>query len=397
MKILIINAGSSSLKYQLINMENEAEMAKGIAERIGMEGSVLKHTPGEKQRIVINQDLKNHEEAMKLVLDSLIHTEHGVISSMDEINAVGHRAVHGGEKFSTPVIIDEDVIKAMEECIALAPLHNPPNILGIRACQKAMPDKPMVAVFDTAFHQTIPDYAYLYGLPYSDYTELKVRRYGFHGTSHYYLSRRIADNMGKPVEQMKIITCHLGNGASVAAIKYGKSVDTSMGLTPLEGLIMGTRCGDIDAGAVMYLQEKHQFNLQQLNDYLNKKSGVLGLSGLSNDFRDLEAAADAGDEHAALVRYTFSYRIKKYIGAYAAVMDGVDAIAFAGGIGETNPDIRYKALMDMSYMGIKIDPILNETRGDEICISSPDSKVAVWNIPTNEELTIARETLNLVQ
>ncbi len=397
MKILIINAGSSSLKYQLINMENEEEMAKGIAERIGMEGSVLKHTPGEKQRIVINQDLKNHEEAMKLVLDSLIHTEYGVISSMDEINAVGHRAVHGGEKFSTPVIIDEDVIKAMEECIALAPLHNPPNILGIRACQNAMPDKPMVAVFDTAFHQTIPDYAYLYGLPYSDYTELKVRRYGFHGTSHYYLSRRIADNMGKPVEQMKIITCHLGNGASVAAIKYGKSVDTSMGLTPLEGLIMGTRCGDIDAGAVMYLQEKHQFDLQQLNDYLNKKSGVLGLSGLSNDFRDLEAAADAGDEHAALVRYTFSYRIKKYIGAYAAVMDGVDAIAFAGGIGETNPDIRYKALMDMSYMGIKIDPVLNETRGDEICISSPDSKVAVWNIPTNEELTIARETLNLVQ
>ncbi len=397
MNILIINAGSSSLKYQLINMENETVLAKGIAERIGTEGSVLKHTPGNRKRILIEQDMINHEVAIRLVLDTLVNPDYGVIQSMDEIIAVGHRVVHGGDKFSKPAIVDEAVLKTMEECCTLAPLHNRPNLLGIFGCQKAMPGTPMVAVFDTAFHQTVPNYAYLYGVPYSDYTDLKVRRYGFHGTSHFYLSRRIAENIGKPVSKLKIITCHLGNGASIAAVKYGESLDTSMGMTPLEGLIMGTRCGDIDAGAVIYLMDKHKFNLQQLNDYLNKQSGVLGLSDLSCDFRDLEAAAGAGNEMAALVRYTFCYRIKKYIGAYAAVMDGVDAIAFAGGIGETNPDIRWKALADMSYLGIKLDPVPNETRGEEICISTPDSKVAVWVIPTDEEMTIAKETLSLVK
>ncbi|NLT40508.1 MAG: acetate kinase [Clostridiales bacterium] len=397
MNILVINAGSSSLKYQLINMDTEKVIAKGIAERIGAEGSLLKHTPFDRERIIIEQELPNHEVTMQLVLNTLLHPEYGVISGMDEINAVGHRVVHGGEKFSEPVIINDEVMAAIEECASLAPLHNRPNMLGIQACQKAMPGTPMVAVFDTAFHQTVPNYAYLYGIPYSDYKDFKVRRYGFHGTSHYYLSRRVAENIGRPVEELKTITCHLGNGASVAAIEYGKSIDTSMGLTPLEGLIMGTRCGDLDAGAAMYLMDRHNFDIMQLNDYLNKHCGVLGLSGLSSDFRDLEAAAKSGNEQAALVRYIFCYRIKKYIGSYAAIMNGVDAIVFSGGIGESNPDIRYNTVKDMSYLGIEIDPVPNETRGQEICISTPRSKVSVWVIPTDEEMTIAKETLNLIK
>ncbi len=397
MNVLVINAGSSSIKYQLINMENTKLLAKGIAERIGADNSVLKHKPVNKDDYIVNQVMENHDSAIKLVLESLTHPVHGVIEGLNEIGAVGHRAVHGGEKFSASVKINEAVMASLEECVSLAPLHNPANILGIQACQREMPNTPMVAVFDTAFHHTIPKYAFLYGVPYKDYTDLKIRRYGFHGTSHYFLSRRVAQLIGKPVDKLKIITCHLGNGASVAAIKYGESIDTSMGLTPLEGLIMGTRCGDIDAGAVIYLMEKHNLNSQQLNDYLNKKSGVLGLSGISNDFRDLEAEAVSGNEHAALVRLAFCYRIKKYIGAYAAVMDGVDAIVFAGGIGETNPDIRYNSLRDMNYLGIKIDSAANEIRGKEICISAPDSKVVVWSIPTNEELTIARETYELVR
>ena len=396
MNVLVINAGSSSIKYQLINMENEKELAKGIAERIGFDNSVLKHKPDNKDAYIVKQAMKNHDSAMKLVLECLTHPVHGVIEGLDQIGAVGHRVVHGGEKYSASVKISETVMETLQELVPLAPLHNPANILGIRACQMEMPNTPMVAVFDTAFHHTIQKHAYLYGIPYEDYTDLKIRRYGFHGTSHSFLSRRVAKLLGKPVEELKIITCHLGNGASVAAVKYGESVDTSMGLTPLEGLIMGTRCGDIDAGAVIYLMEKHGFNSQQLNDYLNKKSGVLGLSGISNDFRDLEAAAVSGNKHAALVRLAFCYRIKKYIGAYTAVMDGVDAIVFAGGVGETNPDIRYNSLADMSYLGIKIDSAANEIRGKEICISAPDSKVAVWSIPTNEELTIARETYEMV-
>jgi acetate kinase len=397
LNILIINAGSSSIKYQLIDMRTEEVIAKGIAERVGINDSVLKHKPTGKEPVVIKQDMETHEQAIKLVLECLVHPDHGVIKDMKEINAVGHRAVHGGEQFSSSVIIDENVMKAIEDCIALAPLHNPPNILGIRACQKAMPNVPMVAVFDTAFHQTMPKYAFLYGLPYEDYTELKIRRYGFHGTSHYYISRRLAEVIGKPVESLKIITCHLGNGSSVAAVMNGKSVDTSMGLTPLEGLIMGTRCGDIDPGVIKVLMDKRHLDSQQMNDYLNKKCGVLGLSHMSSDFRDLEAAANAGDAHAALVRETFCYRLKKYVGAYAAVMNGVDAIAFAGGIGENDPDIRAESLQGMEYLGIKIDVKANEPRGKEIRISTPDSRVEVWTIPTNEELTIARETMALVK
>lgn len=397
MKILVINAGSSSIKYQLIDIESETVIAKGLAERIGIEDSCLKHKPTGKDPVVIKQDMKSHEDGIKLVLNSLVHPEYGVIKDMSEINAVGHRVVHGGEMFSKAVIIDESVMKAIEDCIPLAPLHNPPNYQGIKACQKVMPNVPMVAVFDTAFHQTMPKYAFLYGLPYEDYTDLKIRRYGFHGTSHYYISKRMAEVLEKPVENMKIITCHLGNGSSIAAVKNGKSVDTSMGMTPLEGLIMGTRCGDIDPGVIVQLLKWKNFNAQQLDDYLNKKSGVLGLSQMSSDFRDLEKAAEEGNERAALIRETFCYRIKKYIGAYAAAMNGVDAIAFSGGIGENDPGVRALSMKGLEYLGVRFDENANQSWSKEVRLSTPDSKVEVWCIPTNEELTIAQQTMELVK
>jgi acetate kinase len=343
--------------------------------------------------------MKNHEDGIKLVLDSLVHPEYGVIGSMSEINAVGHRVVHGGEMFSKAVVIDASVMKAIEDCIPLAPLHNPPNYLGIKACQKVMPDVPMIAVFDTAFHQTMPKHAFLYGLPLEDYTEMKIRRYGFHGTSHYYISRRLAAVLGKPVEELKIITCHLGNGSSIAAVKNGQSIDTSMGLTPLEGLIMGTRCGDIDPGVIIQLLKRKNFDAQQLDDYLNKKSGVLGLSKISSDFRELEEAAEHGNKHAELVRTIFCYRIKKYIGAYSAAMGGVDAIAFSGGIGENDPSIRNESVRGLEYLGVEIDETTEaaKSKSREVRISTPTSKVEVWCIPTNEELTIARQTMELVK
>lgn len=394
--ILVINAGSSSLKYQLMNMEDQSVLAKGIAERIGIEGSIVKYKTS-KDSIEIKQPMKDHVDAIKLVLDALINPQYGVLKSMDEIAAVGHRVVHGGEDFSSSVIIDEAVIKAIEANVPLAPLHNPANLMGIEACKKIMPNTPMVGVFDTAFHQTMPAKAFIYGLPYEDYKELKVRRYGFHGTSHSFVARRVAEVMGKKVEDLKIITCHLGNGSSIAAVKHGKCVDTSMGLTPLEGVIMGTRCGSIDPAIVKFLMEKKGFDIMQVDAYLNKNSGVWGISGVSSDFRDINDAMDAGNERAALALEAHSYSVKKYIGAYAAAMNGVDAIVFTAGVGENDRVVRKLVMEGMEYLGVQFDVELNETtpRGKEVELSKPGSKVKVFMLPTNEELVIATDTFEL--
>lgn len=398
MKILVINTGSSSLKYQLIDMQNESVLAKGLCERIGLDHSFLKHTKIGSDPVVIEKDMYNHKIAMKVVIDALIDKNIGVIENMSEITAVGHRVVHGGEKFHDSVIIDESVMKTINDCIELAPLHNPPNITGIEACQEIMPGIPMVAVFDTAFHQTMPKYAYLYALPYEIYEKYGVRKYGFHGTSHKYVAQRAAKLMGKPLEELKIVTCHLGNGASVCAVKYGKSVETSMGYTPLAGLAMGTRCGTIDPAVISYLMAKEKMSISEINDFLNKKSGVLGISGVSSDFRDILAAAEEGNERAQLAIDIFCYRVKKYIGEYAAVVDGVDAVVFTAGVGENNSIVRKKVLEGMDYMGILVDwDKNNEARGIEMDISAPNSKVRALVVPTNEELAIARETMKLLR
>lgn len=397
MIILVINTGSSSLKYQLIDMTNESVLAKGLCDRIGIENSIIKHTKAGCDTIILEKDMQNHKAAIKEVIKVLIDPNTGVISDMSDISAVGHRVVHGGEKFHDSVIIDDEVMNAIKDCIELAPLHNPPNIIGIEACQNNMPGTPMVAVFDTAFHQSIPKYAYLYALPYEIYEKYGVRKYGFHGTSHKYVAQRAAIMLNKPLSELKLISCHLGNGASVCAIKNGKSVETSMGFTPLAGLAMGTRSGTIDPAVVKFLMENEKMSLKEIDDYLNKKSGMLGISGVSSDFRDLEAAADAGNERAKLAMEIFCYRVKKYIGEYAAVVNGVDAVIFTAGIGENNGMVRKGALQDMEYLGIKIDWEKNELKGKELDISASDATVRTLVIPTNEELAIARETLRLLK
>lgn len=397
MKILVINCGSSSLKYQLIDMENESVLAKGLVERIGIEGSVLTHKPSGKDKAVIQQPMKDHKDAIKLVLDALVDPVHGVIKSMSEISAVGHRVVHGGEKYSKSVLIDESVMKALEECTKLAPLHNPPNLIGINACRALMPGVPMVAVFDTAFHQTMPKSSYMYALPYELYEKYGIRRYGFHGTSHKYVSGLCAQMMGKKIEDLKIITCHLGNGASVAAVCRGKVLDTSMGFTPLEGLVMGTRCGDMDPAIVTFLEDEAGMSSKEVNNLMNKQSGVLGISGVSSDFRDVEAAAAEGNERAALALDVFYYRVKKYIGAYAAAMGGVDAIVFTAGLGENSPETRMEICKGLEFIGVSIDPEKNNCRGKQVEISAEGATVRTFVIPTNEELMIARDTKEIVE
>nr|CAA95986.1 acetate kinase [Thermoanaerobacterium thermosaccharolyticum DSM 571] len=397
MKILVINCGSSSLKYQLIESKDGNVLAKGLAERIGINDSLLTHNAnGEK--IKIKKDMKDHKDAIKLVLDALVNSDYGVIKDMSEIDAVGHRVVHGGEYFTSSVLITDDVLKAITDCIELAPLHNPANIEGIKACTQIMPDVPMVAVFDTAFHQTMPDYAYLYPIPYEYYTKYKIRKYGFHGTSHKYVSQRAAEILNKPIESLKIITCHLGNGSSIAAVKNGKSIDTSMGFTPLEGLAMGTRSGSIDPSIISYLMEKENISAEEVVNILNKKSGVYGISGISSDFRDLEDAAfKNGDKRAQLALNVFAYRVKKTIGSYAAAMGGVDVIVFTAGIGENGPEIREFILDGLEFLGFKLDKEKNKVRGEEAIISTADSKVNVMVVPTNEEYMIAKDTEKIVE
>ena len=397
MKILVINAGSSSLKYQLIDMETEAVLAKGLCERIGIDGH-LKHTPLVEGREVFNEDvpMPTHSEAIAAVIDKLTSPQYGVVNSMKEIDAVGHRVVHGGEKFANSVLITDEVMKAIEECTPFAPLHNPANITGIKACQAVMGKVPMVAVFDTAFHQTMPGKAYMYALPYQYYLSNGIRRYGFHGTSHRYVSSRCAELMGKPIEELKIVSCHMGNGSSLAAIDHGKCIDTSMGFTPLVGLPMGTRCGDLDAGVIQYLMNKYGYSIDAMLNILNKKSGVLGVSGVSSDFRDLDKAASEGNERARLALDMFHYWVAKVAGSYVAAMNGVDAIVYTAGVGENSSATRAAISEYFGYLGVKIDPEANAKRGEDIEISTPDSKVKVFVIPTNEELVIARDTRDIV-
>lgn len=397
MKILVINAGSSSLKYQLIDMDNMKVMAKGLCERIGIDGSNLQHKNliSDKQ-VKIEKPMKDHADAIQMVIDALVDADHGVIASMDEIGAVGHRVVHGGEYFSDSVVIDASVKKALEMCTPLAPLHNPPNIIGIEACEKIMPNIKQVGVFDTAFHQTMPAEAYMYALPYEYYDKYKIRKYGFHGTSHKFVSQEVAKTLGKPIEDLKIITCHLGNGSSVTAVKNGKSVDTSMGFTPLDGVVMGTRTGTMDPAVVTYLMDEEKLSTQEVNNIMNKKSGVFGVSGVSSDFRDLSAAAEQGNKRAELALNMFSYGVKKLIGSYAAAMGGVDAIVFTAGVGENDAGTRAAAVAGLEFMGIKIDEAKNNTRGT-VDISADDATVKTLVIPTNEELMIAIDTKRLVE
>lgn len=396
MNVLVINCGSSSLKFQLINSDSEEVLAKGLCERIGIDGS-LTYQPQGGEKVKTDKAMPTHTEAIQFVIDALTDAKTGVVKSLDEIGAVGHRVVHGGEKFASSVVITDEVMKAIEECNDLAPLHNPANLIGINACQKLMPGTPMVAVFDTAFHQTMPEEAYMYGLPYEYYEKYKVRRYGFHGTSHSFVSKRAAELAGKPYDQLKTIVCHLGNGASICAVKNGKSVDTSMGLTPLEGLVMGTRSGDIDPAILEFIAKKENLDIAGLMNMLNKKSGVYGLSNnLSSDFRDLDAAASKGNKPAAIALKVFAYRVAKYVGSYAAAMKGVDVIAFTAGVGENSGSVRADIMSYLGYLGIQLDGAANDSRGEEVTISTPESKVQVMVIPTNEELAIARETVALV-
>ncbi len=398
MNILVINCGSSSLKFQLINAETEQCIAKGLCERIGIDGSMISYQPvgGEKEKTVT--PMPDHVEAIRLVLEALTNPATGAVKSLEEIDAVGHRIVHGGEKFTQSAVIDDEVMKAIEDCNELAPLHNPANLIGINACKKLMPGVPMVAVFDTAFHQTMPEEAYLYGIPYDYYKNYKLRRYGFHGTSHSYVSKRTAEFLGQKYEDMKIIVCHLGNGASISAVKNGKCVDTTMGLTPLEGLIMGTRSGDIDPAIMEFIAHKEGKNIDEIMTILNKKSGVLGLSdNLSSDFRDIEDGYFAGDENAVRAMKSFCYKVAKYVGSFTAAMNGVDAIAFTAGVGENGPIIRTLVCEYLGYLGIALDEEANHKRGEDIVISTADSKTKVLVIPTNEELAIARETARLVK
>lgn len=397
MKVLVINAGSSSLKYQLMDPETREVLAKGLCERIGIDGRLTHKIPAKDAKYVFEIPMPTHAEAIQSVLNALLDSEHGVIKSASEIDAVGHRVVHGGEKFASSVLITDEVMAAIEECIPLAPLHNPANITGIKACQQVMPGVPMVAVFDTAFHQTMPAKSYIYALPYEYYEQDKVRRYGFHGTSHRYVSARAAQILGKPIEELKIITCHLGNGSSVAAVDCGKSVDTSMGFTPLAGLPMGTRSGDLDAGILEYLMNKHGYDMKEMMNILNKKSGVLGISGVSSDFRDVENAGNDGNKRASLALEAFQYSVKKLIGAYAAAMGGVDVIVFTAGVGENDAITRYNAASGLEFMGVKMDAEANKVRGEEKIISAPDSKVKVLLVPTDEELMIAMDTASIVK
>lgn len=396
MNVLVINCGSSSLKFQLINSESEAVLAKGLCERIGIDGR-LTYQPAGGEKNVSEKAMPTHTEAIQFVIDALTDADTGVVKSLDEIGAVGHRVVHGGEKFAKSVVVTPEVKAAIAECNDLAPLHNPANLIGIEACESLMPGTPQVVVFDTAFHQTMPEKAYMYGLPYEYYEKYKVRRYGFHGTSHSFVSKRVAEIVGKPYNATKTIVCHLGNGASVSAVLNGESVDTSMGLTPLEGLVMGTRSGDIDPAIMEFIAKKENLDITGIMNVLNKKSGVEGVSGVSSDFRDLEAAAKAGNKRAELAIDVFAYRVAKYVGAYTAAMNGVDNIVFTAGIGENCALVRTKVCSYLGYLGITIDEEANGKRGEEIIISTPDSKVKVLVVPTNEELAIARETVALVK
>ena len=395
MKVLVINCGSSSLKYQLINMENEEALAQGLVERIGIEGSVLTQKVEGREKYIIKQPMNDHKDAIKLVLEALVDKTNGVIADMTEIAAVGHRVVHGGEKYAASVLVDETVIKELEECAKLAPLHNPPNIIGINACKELMPTTPMVVVFDTAFHQTMPKHAYIYPLPYELYTKYGIRKYGFHGTSHKYVSAKAAEMMGKDIKDLKIITCHLGNGASIAAIKDGKSIETSMGFTPLEGIAMGTRCGSIDPAIIAFLSKEADMSVEEVNNILNKKSGVLGISGVSSDFRDIENEAPT-NERAQLALDIFHYKVKKFVGSYAAVMGGVDCIVFTAGLGENSPETREAVCDGLEFLGCTLDKAENKVRGKAKELNTPDSKTKIFVIPTNEELVIARDTKEIV-
>ena len=396
MKVLVLNCGSSSLKYQLVDMDNEAVLCKGLVERIGIEGSILKHEKdGMEGKHIVEEPMKDHKDAIGHVLSAVADSKVGAVKEMSEIDAVGHRIVHGGEKFASSAVLTDEVIAAIKNCSDLAPLHNPANLMGVEACKAILPDVPMVAVFDTAFHQTMPKKSFMYGLPHELYTKHGVRRYGFHGTSHLYVSQKAAEMLGKKPEEVKIITCHLGNGASITAVDGGKSVDTSMGLTPLEGLIMGTRCGDIDPAIIPFVMKKEGLDADGVDKLMNKESGVYGMTGISSDFRDIEDAAAEGNELAINALDAYAQRVKKYIGAYAAEMNGVDAIVFTAGLGENGISMREKICADMDFMGIKLDAEKNNVRGKDRVISADDSKVKVLLIPTNEELMIARDTLRL--
>ena len=398
MKILVINCGSSSIKYQLFDIEQEDLLAKGIVQKVGLNGSFLENKRSDGDKVKLEGEILDHQQGIEYILGVLVSEAHGSIDSLDEIDAVGHRVVHGGEEFNSSVLITDEVIKKMEECIDLAPLHNPPNLKGIYSMKSLLPDIPQVGVFDTAFHQSMPEYSYMYAIPYSLYKKYGLRRYGFHGTSHRYVSRRACEILGVDYNQQKIITCHLGNGSSIAAIKNGKSLDTSMGLTPVEGLMMGTRTGDLDLGVLLYIMDKEEIGTHTANTLINKHSGVLGVSGVSSDMREIEDAAAEGNERAQLSLDMFHYRIRKYIGAYAASMGGVDILVFTGGIGENGPESREEIMKDFEYLGLRFDPEVNAgKRGKEIVLSNEDSKVKAIVVPTNEELVIARDTYEIVE
>lgn len=398
MKILVLNCGSSSIKYKLFEMESKEVVAQGGIEKIGMKGSFLKLTLPDGQKVMLEGEILEHRAGIEYILGVLLSEKYGCIKSLDEIEAVGHRVVHGGERFNKSVLINEEVIQMLNECIELAPLHNPPNLKGIYAIQELMPKTPQVGVFDTAFHQTMPDYAYMYGIPYVLYEKYGIRRYGFHGTSHRYVSKRACDFLGLPFEEQRIITAHIGNGGSVTAIKNGHSIDTSMGMTPVEGLIMGTRCGDLDPGVISYIMEKEHMGTKGISTLLNKFSGVLGISGISSDMREIEAGIREDNKRAILAMKTYNYRIKKYVGSYAAALGGVDILVFTGGVGENQAVTRKEVCQDMAFMGIELDEELNaNVRATEVVISKPSSKVKVVIIPTDEELTIARDTVEILK
>ena len=395
MKVLVLNCGSSSLKYQLFDMRTEEVLSKGLVERIGIEGSRIKHVKSGMDAVVTDTEIVNHKVAIKLVLEALLSPAHGSLSSLDELTAVGHRVVHGGEKFAQSAIVTAEVLKAIEDCTPFAPLHNPANLMGIRAMMDVLPRVPQGAVFDTAFHQTMPETAYVYGVPYHYYEQLRIRRYGFHGTSHFYVAHRAAEMLQRPIESLKIITCHLGNGSSLSAVKEGKSVDTSLGFSTVTGVLMGTRCGDVDPVALVHLMQEEGMDAKALSHMLHKESGIVGISGLSSDLRDVEEAAGKGEHRSALALDMLCYGIRKYIGAYAAAMGGVDAIVFTAGIGENSATVRAKACEGLDFLGARIDPTKNNVRGKEAVVSTDDSRVPIFVIPTNEELVIARDTVRL--
>ena len=397
MKILVLNCGSSSIKYKLFDMTTKEVIAQGGIEKIGLKGSFLKLTLPNGEKKILEKDIPEHTVGVEFILNTLINPEYGAIKSLDEINAVGHRMVHGGERFSESVLLNKEVLEAFAACNDLAPLHNPANLKGVNAVSAILPNIPQVGVFDTAFHQTMPDYAYMYAIPYELYEKYAVRRYGFHGTSHRFVTAKLAEVMGKDLKDLKVVSCHLGNGSSITAVKGGESIDTTMGFTPLDGVLMGTRCGAVDPSAVTYVAGKHGFHVADMDNYMNKKSGMLGISGLSSDFRDITAASEKGDARATLAKDMLVYDIKKDIGAFAAIMNGLDAVIFTGGIGENAPNCREEVCENLEYLGIKIDKEVNNFKGELKKISTPDSKVEVWVIPTNEELLIARDTLAMVE